>query len=1324
MPATQIDILLKLWEATLAKHGDAAPFSDHRDLYATIDSISFADTPWESFNVVHNDNKPDRDIPSWMTSNYDVWFRNPRTLLHNLISNPDFDKGFDYVPFREYDQLGNHRFQDFMSGNWAWKQADLLAEDDHTHGSMFVPIILGSDKTTVSIATGNNEYWPIYMSIGNICNNIRRAHRNGVVLLGFFAIPKSEKKYASDASFRRYRRQLFHTTLAKILKPLEHNMTIPEVVRCPDGHFRRAIYGLGPYIADYPEQALLASIVQGWCPKCTAPPHEFDKPGLRRCQEHTEALVEARELGELWDEYGLVGDIILSIVRDPPLHTCNITFPSIIRRISFPDFRIIHTISHGVLNRIRDILDVVKAQADGLWDGQLSTKCLLDELRQHIPRVPDNGELVPVDRLQRIQDLINGLAEASRPARPPTPEESPFDSGSDTSTMIRPTMAELLRPSQPPTAVQIQPPPAFVPLNFRPDARGPRPRSASPTLLTELPPLRPFTVPIPEPLAAHNMGLRPPGRPERIPVCFLHRLLQGFPQRSQGPTLVVDHPQMDHGLDPPQAAVPPPPIIEEVPRRATMPAVLQAYPPLPPPHLGVPGAAPAPLPFTQSVILPPIFNEMMAMVRVRSRAASFGNAASLEQQHELMRYMGSLNDWLGNDVADRQAEIRSTSDHLDQLRDDVNRLCYPRYPQPGSDLNQALWAQALLAHSTLGVPRLLAPPPGVYVPPSPMFPRPYSGAIPPVIPGRPSANKTPTPSDSPVILSPRSHDGAPRVYQPPVPIDEEPYIPPAPSRTPTESPPPSVIPVVGRHLVPGQKRQTSEAALPRSPTTRVAGTPFTNDFPRADIHELLSPDLLHQVIKGTFKDHLVTWVEQYLVIAHCRKRANDIMDDIDHRIAIVAPFSGLRRFPRGRGFKQWTGDDSKALMKVYLPAIQGHVPQGIVRTFRAFLEFCYIARHDVIDTPALKSLEDALSRFHQHRAVFEEYAVRPGGFSLPRQHSLVHYASLIRLFGAPNGLCSSITESKHIKAIKEPWRRSNRYNALDQILLTNQRLDKLASCRVDFTSRAAKFTTCNPKGSNTTRSHGDNHDMRSGDLNGGTSKGDKGNDYDGVVDGPTVLAHTNLAKTICRKRLLSALAVELGQPDFVQLIQRFLCDQLPANTNDLIPEARGNVSVYTSAISTFHAPSDLSGIGGMRSEYIRATSSWRKGPPRYDCVFVNTDPALEGLRGLEVARVRLFFSFKFRNTTYPCALVHWMSRIGDGPNEETGMWVVEPDFNADGSRFVSVIHLDAILRAAHLIPVYGVDFISKNFSFHDSLDRFSSFYVNKFIDHHAFEIAF
>jgi hypothetical protein len=57
--------------------------------------------------------------------------------------------------------------------------------------------------------------------------------------------------------------------------------------------------------------------------------------------------------------------------------------------------------------------------------------------------------------------------------------------------------------------------------------------------------------------------------------------------------------------------------------------------------------------------------------------------------------------------------------------------------------------------------------------------------------------------------------------------------------------------------------------------------PFTNDFPRADILELLSPDLLHQLIKGTFKDHLVTWVGEYLTLTHGEAHAKGILDDID-----------------------------------------------------------------------------------------------------------------------------------------------------------------------------------------------------------------------------------------------------------------------------------------------------------------------------------------------------------------------------------------------------------------------------------------------------------
>jgi hypothetical protein len=219
---------------------------------------------------------------------------------------------------------------------------------------------------------------------------------------------------------------------------------------------------------------------------------------------------------------------------------------------------------------------------------------------------------------------------------------------------------------------------------------------------------------------------------------------------------------------------------------------------------------------------------------------------------------------------------------------------------------------------------------------------------------------------------------------------------------------------------------------------------------------------------------------------------------------------------------------------------------------------------------------------------------------------------------------------------------------------------------------------------------------------------------------------------LVQRNTANNVAASLDEPDLARLIQLFLRDQLPGtsslsnidDSDDDLPEFDEVISVYTSAVATFYAPSDLSGIGGMHRERIRALSSWRGEGPRYDCIFVNTDPTQNGMRGLEVARVRSFFSFKFRNVSYPCALIRWYSHNDDGPDEDTGMWVVEPDSHADGSAFTAVIHLDSILRAAHLIPVYGQDTIPTDIPLAYSLDVFHSYYVNKYIDHHAFEIAF
>jgi hypothetical protein len=166
------------------------------------------------------------------------------------------------------------------------------------------------------------------------------------------------------------------------------------------------------------------------------------------------------------------------------------------------------------------------------------------------------------------------------------------------------------------------------------------------------------------------------------------------------------------------------------------------------------------------------------------------------------------------------------------------------------------------------------------------------------------------------------------------------------------------------------------------------------------------------------------------------------------------------------------------------------------------------------------------------------------------------------------------------------------------------------------------------------------------------------------------------------------------------------------------------ITIYPPAITIFHAPSDISGIGGMHQECICAMKSWQKGPGYYDMIFINTNPSVEGMWRLDVAHVQLFFSFTHDGIKYHCALVHWFSWVGNSPDDHTGMWVIEPDMLGDGETFTLIIHLNTIIQASHLIPVFGFQCVSKTLSFTDTLDKFTSFYINKYVNHHAFEIAF
>ncbi|KAJ6448828.1 hypothetical protein C8R45DRAFT_1057369 [Mycena sanguinolenta] len=787
--AAEITKALDLWAASILQYGNSPPWSNAQELYDTIDAIQHGDAPWKVYQIRYTGPRPPTP-PKWMDETYELCTRNSRTVLLQQLANPDFQDKIDYSPYQQFDADGRRVWSNLMSGDWAWSQADTISRDPSTHGCTFIPVVAGSDKTTVSVATGHQEYHPVYQSPGVLTNVARRAHGNGVLPVAFLPIPKTTKKHRKTEVYQHFVRQLYHACLARVFEPLKAGMTTPEVVQCPDGHFRRAVYGLGPYIADYPEQVWLACIVQNWCPKCDAKPHHLDAPGAhRRTHEKTDFLIASWDPGTLLDDFGIRADVV----------------------------------------------------------------------------------------------------------------------------------------------------------------------------------------------------------------------------------------------------------------------------------------------------------------------------------------------------------------------------------------------------------------------------------------------------------------------------------------------------------------------------------PFTHGFPRADIHELLTPDLLHQVIKGTFKDHLVDWVNQYLHAVHGETRALEIIADIDHRISAVPAFPGLRRFPDGRDFAQWTGDDSKALMKVYIAAITGHVPPEMVKCLSAFMDFCYMARRDYIDSDALEQLKASLAQFHHHRDIFIRVGVRVD-ISLPRQHSLRHYPSGIVLFGSPNGLCSSIMESKHIKAVKEPWRRSTA-----RIIFGRQGM--MAGTALSYAAMVLRGEEPQPP------SH--------------LADDDDDNDDSGDSPGPKSLSSVKLAVTYERKypRHLLALATHIGQPRFPDLLRRFLYQELHPESDvppadiplHLCPNFHGRIYVYHSAVARFYAPSDLCGTGGMHRERIRAHPNWYGSYARHDTVFIETDADRPGMEGMVIGRVLLFFSFTTTTgVEYSCALVHWFSPHGNAADPDSGMWVVTPEMEA-GEKSLAIVTLDCIARAAHLLPVYGSTFVPEDFHFSYSLDVFRAFFVNRYADHHTFE---
>jgi len=93
-------------------------------LYSTLDAINLDQISWQSFSLAFKPKDEDSMAEPWKLKDYDVWYRDPHEVLKSQLSNRDFANEMDFAPKIVIDrEKRTRRYQDFMSGEWAWEQA-------------------------------------------------------------------------------------------------------------------------------------------------------------------------------------------------------------------------------------------------------------------------------------------------------------------------------------------------------------------------------------------------------------------------------------------------------------------------------------------------------------------------------------------------------------------------------------------------------------------------------------------------------------------------------------------------------------------------------------------------------------------------------------------------------------------------------------------------------------------------------------------------------------------------------------------------------------------------------------------------------------------------------------------------------------------------------------------------------------------------------------------------------------------------------------------------------------------------------------------------